>query len=51
VQDNIHEEFVDKLLVAMKDQLVPGNPLDTKSSHCVMINERAIEKVSEILIE
>jgi len=44
VQDNIHEEFVDKLLVAMKDQLVPGNPLDTKSSHCVMINERAIEK-------
>jgi len=47
VQSNIHDRYVEKLAQAVKSQLIVGDPKDGKSTHCALINKKAIEKVQQ----
>jgi len=44
VQSDIHDKYVEKLVAAVSSQVISGDPMDKRSSHCAMINERALIK-------
>uniref|UniRef100_H2Z8K4 Succinate-semialdehyde dehydrogenase n=1 Tax=Ciona savignyi TaxID=51511 RepID=H2Z8K4_CIOSA len=45
VQESIHDEFVEQLIAAIKNELKFGDPLDSKVTFGPMINEKAVQKV------
>lgn len=45
VQSDIHDEYVEKLLVKVKEELKSGDPQDPKTTYGPLINEKAVEKV------
>nr|XP_002128699.1 succinate-semialdehyde dehydrogenase, mitochondrial [Ciona intestinalis] len=45
VQESVHDEFVSKLVAAMKKELILGDTLDPANSFGPLINEKALEKV------
>jgi len=47
IQADIHDEYVKKLAEAVKSQLVVGDPKQSTTAHCAMINEKALEKVEQ----
>ncbi|XP_078482146.1 succinate-semialdehyde dehydrogenase, mitochondrial-like [Ciona intestinalis] len=45
VQESVHDEFVSKLVAAMKEELILGDTMDPNVTIGPLINEKAVQKV------
>ncbi|KAG1705835.1 Succinate-semialdehyde dehydrogenase, mitochondrial [Nymphon striatum] len=50
IQENVHDEFVEKLLDKMNKSLILGDPTNEKTTIGPLINKQALEKIHEHIV-